>query len=503
MSQPKFSSKGLIINIDLNSVVWPFLDQALQEETISEATLYPFVDQYKAIEGSQVKAISFCVFCQYSTTDSKVWTDYYEKWKSKTENGVEVNYDKQFGSIVRFNKEYGLDPWKIWFQRTRELGMEAWLSVRMNDCHCPYDPASFLRSDFFYEAREKGWMIGEQYGYKQYCFDYAVPQVRQKMLDYIEEQLDRYDVDALEMDFMREIHCFDYLNCPDRAGIMNDFVGKVRQRVDAAAKKWGHPIKLTAILMRDPDQNLVFGFDTATWVKEGWIDHITPAPRWACCDSDMPIAEWRSRYPGIELSAGVMDLLFVRGFISSDVTNALAANYISQGVDYMYLYNHFLNPYDPPTFYTNNIKDNMNRTGLPETVFSSRRRHIVLYQDTCPIGCDPYEPLPFSVTDVGKSISVSTGYIPEGKQGTLVVGFSEGCPHCTQISVNGLPCRDFRPHAGIPCQSTDQTILQSYAAEGITLLECSIPLDPISGRQLVTFAKGNATIAYLEIIIDD
>jgi len=43
--------------------------------------------------------------------------------------------------------------------------MAAAVAVPLNDCHEPDDEVNWLRGDFFYEARKKGWMVGEDYGY--------------------------------------------------------------------------------------------------------------------------------------------------------------------------------------------------------------------------------------------------------------------------------------------------------------------------------------------------
>jgi len=508
----KFQSKGLIVNIDINSTVTPFINSVCQDEKITRESFYPFVDQYIDLqEGeSQIKAIAYDIFCQFSAVDSKVWTDYYEIWKRKTENGVPVCYDYQYKAQSILNKTYGIDPFEVWFARTRERGMEAWMSIRMNDCHCPDETACFLRSDFFYEAREKGWMIGDQYGYYRHCFDYAVPEVREKMLAYIEEQLGRYDVDALEMDFMREIHCFDYLNCPDKAEIMNAFVRNVKKLVDAASLKWNHKIKLTARLMRDIEQNLVFGFDAATWVKEGLVDHINITPRWESCDSDMPVAEWKKRFPEIEISAGMEvkvgharpDMV---GYTTADVVNGMAANYISQGADEIYLFNYFLNPRENNKYLLERELDIYKRCGIAETVFASKRRHIVMFQDMVPKGCKGYRPLPLKIEGEG-TLEVSTGYIPEGKQARLVVGFSKGCPDCVKISVNGNACEDFRPtviETIAYCLEEKDTkkVLNGYVEDKVSLYESAITLDG-KETQTITFEWVNGCVEYIEIVIE-
>ena len=60
---------GIILNIDINSVTTPFLNEAAEKETFEEKSLWPFVDQYA---DTQIKTLVFNVFCQYSATPSKI-----------------------------------------------------------------------------------------------------------------------------------------------------------------------------------------------------------------------------------------------------------------------------------------------------------------------------------------------------------------------------------------------------------------------------------------------
>ena len=180
------AKRSFYTNIDINSFNTPFLNRAAKEYTGDESILYPYVDIYA---GTQITDVLFCNFCQYSASDTKYWSTYADKYEQTEENGVSVDYRHLYEGIYTFNKKYGIDSYAVWIKRCREKGLKGWISIRMNDCHCPEEEACFLRSDFFYEAREKGWNIGEKYGYYTWCFDYAVPQVREKMLGYIAEQL--------------------------------------------------------------------------------------------------------------------------------------------------------------------------------------------------------------------------------------------------------------------------------------------------------------------------
>ena len=58
--------KGIFLNIDINTVTFPFLSRVAAQETVTEADLYPFVDQYA---GTQVTDLAFDIFCQISMTE--------------------------------------------------------------------------------------------------------------------------------------------------------------------------------------------------------------------------------------------------------------------------------------------------------------------------------------------------------------------------------------------------------------------------------------------------
>ena len=83
-----------------------------------------------------------------------------------------------FAGIYTVYKKYGIDPIQVWLERCRMVGLTPWITFRMNDCHCPEDDTCSLRPELFYEAKQKGWMIGERYGYYKNCLNFAVPEIR-------------------------------------------------------------------------------------------------------------------------------------------------------------------------------------------------------------------------------------------------------------------------------------------------------------------------------------
>ena len=431
--------KPIYVNIDINSVTTPYLNKMSEEENITEETLYSYMDQYTNMG---VTDILIDIFCQYSATDSDIWTTYADKYLQKTENGIEVDYKDLYRGLYTFNKIYGIDPHVVWFRRCRELGINPWITIRMNDCHCPEDEACFLRSDFFYEARDKGLMVGDRYGYFRYCFDYAHKEVRRKMLDYIEEQINRYDVYGIELDFQREIVCFDYLNTPDCYKIMNDFMRDANKIIKNAEKIHGHEIKICARLQRDIEQNLIYGFDAKTWDEEKLVDIIVVTPRWETSDSDMPISEWVKTMKNTTVVAGIETLVSQPhriAHMSAAHVRAMMAKYLQQGSEGTYLFNYFILPWEKE----GRSHETFRTCTDIETIMSLPMRHALTFQDIAPEGYERWKILPKTIENDSFEFEISTGKLPENKNTALILGFETGSPDNCQIELNGNILRDF------------------------------------------------------------
>ena len=408
----------LIVNAD-DSHWWGFFDDLAKNGTFDDESMNAYVMQYA---DTGVTDIMFNIFCQSSDVPSSVMTFRGDLYGKTEQNGAAVDYKNYYGLNAIYNVQKK-DVFAVWFQKCGEVGIRPWISLRMNDCHDPDAETSQLRGDLFYTARQNGWMIGEEYGYYRNCLNYAVPEVRQLMLDYTREQLLKYDVYGLELDFMREIYCFDYLHA-DNAEIvaaMNKYMRDTAAIVKEAEAAHGHDIRLAVRLPRDIDQARVFGFDARAWQKEGLVDAVTVTPRFSTNDSMMPVAEWKKELPGVEVWAGVETLVNRQAegsTASPEVVRGYAAQYLTAGADGVYLFNYM------SAGTVNGRNGEVYKTcGSLEQLLSLPRRHVVTWQDTAPKGWEPYRPLPLKVKkSKTAALAVETGYIPEGSAVCVYVG---------------------------------------------------------------------------------
>jgi len=450
----------IFVNIDGDSVCFPYYNKLAEQKKVTPAMLYPFVDIYR---NTQTTDLLFNIFCQMSLTESKYWDTVEQRCSCTAENGVNVDYTPIFKGLYTLHTRDGIDPIAVWIDRTRQNGMNPWISIRMNDAHCFDEQASRLRSMFYYKALENGWTIGPDYGYYRGCYNYEVEEVRERMLGYIREQLERYDVYGIELDYSREIQCFPYLTadmqkCTD---IMTAFLREARTIVRECEEHRGHAIRLAVKCMRDIANNRFFGLDPVALAEEKLIDVIIPSPRWATSDSGIPVDEWMrvmngiEVYPGIEPSLGVINGYYKES--TREIEMGLAANYLSYRSGGLYFYNHFITPHMYSNVYTplcdlqkefgeiesagwyakyTNI---LQCAGDYDTIYKNPVRFVMIPQERGSFPKKPPQwlPLPAPLSAEEKVFALRTGPIPKDKVISAVIGI-ENARDGFEVSLNGV-----------------------------------------------------------------
>lgn len=467
-----------------------------------------YLDTYYKDQG--IGDILFNVFSQNSVTPSKVFTDRATKFLQKEESGLPVNYsgNKMLSLVYKSQQEYGFEPIYSWIEYCKKIGIRPWISIRMNDNHYRDEETSWIRSDFFYEALEKGWLLGEKYrsGYRN--FNYAMPEVRQKMLDYIEEQLMTMDVFGIELDYMREPRCVPYYDDPNCHVYLTEFMAGAKEICRKAEEKWGHSIKIAVRVPRDPELCRKIGFDTESWAKNGYVDSVSPAGHWLCNDTDMPIKAWADLlHPyGVEVWAGMEMNLPHEICISAETAKAHTAQYAAQGSDRTHIYNLY-HPYlsyaadlgvwhKAPSI--QEIQAVWQVAGDPDRCCKGVRRHVLTeeaggFQDIKERWC----PLPKRIGD-GITFTVPTGKIGANDRLTLFVGIENTCPKDISLRVSGKECayRDFGTDSNL-CIHNPTVKPHAVAAYGLTLEDA----DPL--YQTVTISGDpDGIVTYIELKIE-
>lgn len=175
----------------------------------------------------------------------------------------------------------GHDPLAIVCKRCHDLGKDLWLSFRANDVHHSWDP-DYKGSKMTRKYLErKDLRVGLKHGrqshvtYAPFQWDYAKAEVREFVLALLSEVLLDYDVDGVELDFMRQAFLFAKSDTAEGTRAFNGFMRDLRKIADQAEQKKGRP---QGIAVRVPSYEPACaeaGLDWSTWVDEALVDVLT------------------------------------------------------------------------------------------------------------------------------------------------------------------------------------------------------------------------------------
>ena len=419
MAEKKWYDNAVMVNRDPNWTYRANITSAENCRTVFESVFSRFG------EGA-ITDVMLGVLEQTTMVPSKhlMWRG--EKFLQKIENGHEVSYPDH-EKLYKPYAEFGVDGVQIFIDEMHKLGIRPWISLRVNDVHFGHDETSFLHSDMFYEEVAAGHHIGDHYGYYGRAFNFKHDRYRNALLGFIKELLDKYDMFGIEMDFMREIYCFDYLGDPDGIqDVIMDFMRTVKAYALEAEKRVGHDIKVSIRTCRDPEDAYIFGFDIKRMADEGLIDIVVPTPRWDPTDSGMPIRKWKALLgDSVGIIAGMETNNFKSSINTAENEKAYAASFYAQGADGIYFNNH-------------EAYNDRNRTSWRvnrDTCLKGRRDFVVTSQDCAAYKSEAYKPLPFRI-GYSNMLPLEIGKVKPTDKVVLTIDF-EG-DELPEICINGF-----------------------------------------------------------------
>ncbi len=434
----KYDVNGIIINSDNTQFI-----SSCGDETCTEEDIINFAKQFA---GTHVTDYFMNVGAWTTAYPSDNYVDYADKYHLTVDRDQPVDYANE--SVMRgahhIFETLATDYFGLWHEAFRSVGINPWISFRMNDIHETYNTyiglPSYGADDFLYNAQRNGLMRGRYLpkNTATTALDYTYEEVRNFFLAMIDESVARYGSYGIELDFMREIFLFYPGGEYNGLEIMNDFMRDVNDILAKYELRYGHDIKVAVRVPSDIQTTYDYGLDVGTWAAEGLIDMIIPTARWETTDADMPIKTWATLFKpqGIEIAAGVEQRNAAwpgggNGGHSIETLAALAANYFSQGADKMYFYNFFKGVND---VFTDDIKistdspyyniytlegywNSITSLGSYERVMTMNRRHLITYNDITPTWKKSNVVLPAIVTNTDyKSFRVAVGDVSEGSK---------------------------------------------------------------------------------------
>lgn len=259
-------------------------------------------------ESSQLAGLAFCVNMQRALFPSRTWETLIQGFDPS--QGREQPFFQQSGeaagtAMLALN---GVDQFVIWLERSRARGIEAFLSMRMNDCHGLESHGGFngdhekgKDQDHYHWHATEYWKKNPHlrrapYRYERSfegAFDYSHKEVRQHHLNLIAEVFERYDMDGFEMDWMRWVFMF----APGSEARGRDLLGQFLEEVDGIRKmaeiRHGHSIQLRHRIPADPQACLALGFDVPAWAESGLADQIILSCFGGAANFNYQIPLWR------------------------------------------------------------------------------------------------------------------------------------------------------------------------------------------------------------------
>jgi hypothetical protein len=230
--------------------------------------------------GTDVSTISFCPtasgFGNY-TYNTKVG-------ELLLKHGFEFGIREDTRNITAEMIAEGTDPLQANVDFARKNGFEIFWSNRMNDTHdykYRLDKPSFLWTKFKEDNPQYLFgSIGEKLPNGRWSsLDFAHQEVRDRCVSFFKEVCENYDVDGVELDFLRHFELFKTVGCGGIASqkqcdMLTDMVRQIREVTEEAGMKRGNPILVLTRVPTSPEYAKKAGADIQKWIDEGLVDIV-------------------------------------------------------------------------------------------------------------------------------------------------------------------------------------------------------------------------------------
>ncbi len=256
-------------------------------QMLAEAPLEGTSKFVEAWLAKEVDAVPFSTYVFLAATpdictfDSTAGETYGDRFAAGYSNG--------WASGIRGLRAEGTNALEVVTRYMHGEGKEVLAAIRMNDTHHRrLDSAEPLCPTFAIEHPQ--FVIEQPDGRtNETALDYSHREVREHRLDIMREIAQEYDVDGLELNFVRWAKHFPRDRGREKAPIMTDYVGRIRGMLDAAAKKRRRSrLTLGVRVPESIDACWLAGVDVKTWVEQGWIDYLVIST-WNNTDPQIPV----------------------------------------------------------------------------------------------------------------------------------------------------------------------------------------------------------------------
>jgi hypothetical protein len=206
-------------------------------------------------------------------------TEVGEVWGTRLDSFGDVPPHYAGGTLVFWRayenlmslKERGVDLLTLLVERAHEKGLQFYGSLRLTH---PADPKDVDAPDNWqFRIDHPEWCLR---GRGKYNFNWVHPEVRAERFALVEEAVNKYDLDGLEIDCVLSPFYFEEGEVERNRSIMTEFMREVRRTVERTSQARGRPIVLGARVLPTRSANLAAGLDVPTWLSDGLLDFVVP-----------------------------------------------------------------------------------------------------------------------------------------------------------------------------------------------------------------------------------
>ena len=187
----------------------------------------------------------------------------------------DANYRHGWVKGIRHLRSEGTDALRVVTEHMHAHGKEVLAAIRMGDTHhSSINPANAMCPQFAIDNPQ--FVIVQPDGRtNETALDYSYAEVREHRLGIMREIVEQYDVDGLELNFVRWAKHFPRDQGREKAVIMTSFIGEIKAMLqDVASSKGRQSFTLGVRVPESLDACWLAGVDVETWVKQKWVDYI-------------------------------------------------------------------------------------------------------------------------------------------------------------------------------------------------------------------------------------
>ena len=221
-----------------------------------------------------VDIVSLCFFARYSTGMPRCRTA--QTWKPTPDLFPRPANDFLYNALQKLGDR---DRMQVVVDQCHRRRIKCIANLRMNDRH---RVTAYVKELY---RRHPEWRLKSPAGAfseRKGALDFKYKGVRDQLLAFTAELLERYDVDGIELDYMRMCHMFEPTEAKQHAHLLTEMMRLMRARLSVAARRRNRESLVLGVRIPSSLEECdALGYEVKTWIRDGLVDYVTPADFWS------------------------------------------------------------------------------------------------------------------------------------------------------------------------------------------------------------------------------